>query len=106
MNLLEKRSVVVKENPTSDRVRVLANLLRNDCLAYRVILHNVVDIVKHDESLVVDAVLALTNEKRIASAEVSELEYQDALVAVRCASNLRTKSVLIAALSDVIKQAW
>lgn len=99
-------SVVVRKNPTSDRVEVLANLLKQDCLSYRMLLHNLVELVQYDEALVVDVVLALTNKERVIDARITDVEFQSALVAVRCASNLRCKFVLSSALSDVMKQSW
>jgi hypothetical protein len=104
--VLVMRDLEVRANASQDRIKGLANLLRRNCIGYKMLLRNIVEIVRLDEGLTVDAVLCITDAKRYNAADLSVVDFEDALVAVRCASDLRTGAVLIAAISDVMKSKW
>ena len=72
----------------------------------KMLLRNIVEIIRLDEGLTVDAVLVITDEKNVSFNHVLSADFEDALVAVRCASGLRTAPVLIAAISDAMKSNW
>ena len=104
--VLATREREVRADTTHGRLQMLANLLRKDCIGYRTLLRNVADIVQLDEGLIVNAVLLLTDKERASSAGITQIEYHDALVAVRCACNLRTAPVLIEAISEMMQADW
>jgi len=70
------------------------------------LLRNVTDIVKADKSLLVDAVLQITDKRRLVESGVTLMDLEDAIVAVRCDGDLPGRPVLVAALSDAMKVLW
>ena len=97
---------VMCTNASQNRIATLANLLRMDCLNCELLLHNLVDIIRLDESLTVNAVLLITDKKAEQFAIHHPTHFEDALVNVRCAKNLRTAPVLVEALCHTMMSNW
>jgi len=104
--VLANKDIEVSANTSQNRIETLANLLRINCLSYEMLLHNLVDIIRLDESLTVNAVLLITEEKAEQFSVHNPTDFEDALVSVRCAENLRTAPVLIEALCHTMMSSW
>lgn len=107
MNKLETKKTITRTRATAgEELGLLVNLLRAEKIGYRTLLRNVAEITADDYDLVITAVLILTNGKRIKGAEITPVEFEDALVAVRCADEFRGKETVIAAIADAMKAGW
>lgn len=107
MNKLETPTTIRRPRATAGQeLGLLVNLLRTEKIGYRTLLRNVAEIVADDYELVITAVLILTNRKRIKAAEITTVEFEDTLVAVRCADEFRGKETVIAAIADAMKVGW
>ncbi len=105
-NILAERDAEVCNTTSSDRIQMLATLLSKQCINYKMLLHNIVDILQANEALTENAVLIITDRHRLNTSGASQEDFEVALVAVRCASQIHTAPVLIAALSNAMQHSW
>jgi len=100
-----KKRLTIRAN-AGDELGLLVNLLREEKIGYKTLLRNVAEIVADDYDLVVKAVLILTDKNRIKAAELTQFQYEDALVAVRTAAPFKGKDTVIAAIADTMQAEW
>ena len=103
--LNEKRITRVRAN-AGDELGLLVNLLRKDTIGYRTLLRNVAEIVADDYDLVVKAVLILTDKNKIKACGVDQVQFEDALVALRTADDFKGRDTVIAAIADAMQLEW
>ncbi len=107
MNKLETNQTKIRPRATvGEELGLLVNLLRAEKIGYRTLLRSVAEVVADDYELVITAVLILTDRKKIMAAGITPVEFEDALVAVRCADEFRGKETVIAAIADAMKAGW
>ena len=107
MNTLTNTNRVPRVRATAgDELGLLVNLLRNETIGYRMLLRNVAEIAADDYELVIKAVLILTDKDKIRASRVTQLEFEDALVAVRVADDFKGKESIVAAISDAMQLDW
>lgn len=107
MKTLDRKNRVnrIRANAGED-LGLLVNLLRQEKIGYKMLLRNVVEIVNDDYELVVQAVFNITNKDKRNAAQPTQIEFQDTLVALRCADDFNGKDTLIAAVSDAMQAEW
>ena len=88
-----------------DELSLLVNLVRNEQIGVKMLLQNVVEILKDDESLLVDVVLLITDEKRINGSDAKSEDFAEALVAVQRESAFQAKDVLVNAIEHAAHKA-
>jgi len=107
MNTLEKTIPQTRTRARAgEELGLLVNLLREEKIGYRTLLRNAAEILADDFELLVPAVLILTDKDRIKHAEVTQAEFEDALVAIRCTEEFNGKETIIAAVADAMKLEW
>lgn len=83
-----------------DELSLLVQLTRSEKIGTRMLLRNVVEILKDDPSLLVDVVLMLTDPKRNRKGELGREEYLNAYVAVLNADALPGAIVLATGVTE------
>lgn len=87
-----------------DEISLLTNLVKTQQIGVKMLLQNLTEILKDDQSLLVEIVLLITDPNRIAESDVSPEDYATALVAVDRADS-KASDVLTSAINHSASKA-
>lgn len=106
MKTIENKIKTRVRAEAGDDLGLLVNLLREEKIGYRMLLRNLVEIVNDDYGLTVQAVCVITDRVMQKNTNITQIEFEDTLVALRVAEDFNGKEILIAAISDAMQQDW
>lgn len=104
MKTLQSVKNIRQEAQAGEDLGLLVTLLRESRIGYRMLVQNIAEICADDYDLIVQAVLIVTDKERIKATDLSENDYENAIIKVGKSPHFKGVEIVIAALQDAMQK--